>query len=311
MRIAVAGGYGVALTMRVTTAPSAGETVTGGILSQGHGGKGSNQAVGAARLGADVSLFTAVGDDANGAAAREFWALEGVDAASVVTTADATMVGFIIVDETGENRIAIAPGALAGLTPADAEGFRSAIADADLFVVSLEIPLAVALRLLAIAREEGTPTVLNPAPAEPLPDEAWATIDYLTPNSTEAATLLALDESVLTDAATAAERLSSRFDGTVVVTGGSTGAVVVHGGATTRVPALRVPEVVDTTGAGDAFTAAFSVAIARGQSAVEAARFASTAGAYAVTIAEVIPSLATHEQLENFQNTLHRAKDQK
>lgn len=310
MRIAVAGGYGVGLTMRVATAPSAGETVTGGLLSQGHGGKGSNQAIGAARLGADVSLFTGVGDDANGHAAREFWSAEGVDATSVVTTAAPTMVGFIIVDKTGENRIAIAPGALAELTPADAEGFRGAIAGADLLVVSLEIPLAVALRLLAIAREEGTPTVLNPAPAATLPDGAWATIDYLTPNSTEAAALLGLDESELTDAAAAAERLSTHFDGTVVVTGGSTGAVVVNGGAATTVPALRVPEVVDTTGAGDAFTAAFSVAIAEGQSAVEAARFASAAGAHAVTIAEVIPSLATREQLERFQKTLHRAKDQ-
>src|SRR5690606_27445316 len=104
MKIAVAGGYGVGLTMRVASAPSAGETVTGGLLSQGHGGKGSNQAVGAARLGADVTLFSATGDDDHGRTAHDFWASERVESASVITTSAPTMVGFIIVDEHGENR---------------------------------------------------------------------------------------------------------------------------------------------------------------------------------------------------------------
>lgn len=309
MKLAVAGGYGIGMTMRVSTAPSAGETVTGGKLSHGHGGKGSNQAVGMARLGAEVSLFTGIGDDANGAAAHEFWASEGIDAASVITTPEPTMAGFIIVDANAENRIAIAPGALDTLRPSDTESFRDAIAAADLLVVSLEIPLDVALALLALARAEGTPTVLNPAPAVALPDDAWENIDYLTPNSTEAAILLGLDESAVPDAASAAERLASRFDGTVVVTGGGSGAVVVHGGVTTTVPARTVPEVVDTTGAGDAFTAAFSVAIAEGKNPVEAAQFASLAGAHAVTIEQVIPSLATRDQLEQFESTLGAAKD--
>ena len=309
MKIAVAGGYGIGLTMRIAAAPSAGETVTGGRLSHGHGGKGSNQAVGMARLGAAVNLFTGVGDDPNGMAAREFWASEGIDSTSVVTTVEPTMVGFIIVDASAENRIAIAPGALDTLTPADAESFRDAIAAADLLVVSLEIPLPVALALLAIARAENTPTLLNPAPAVALPDDAWANIDYLTPNSTETAILLGLDESTVPDAASAAERLAARFGGTVVVTGGGSGAVVVHEGATTTVPALSVREVVDTTGAGDAFTAAFSVAIAEGKAPVEAAAFAAIAGAHAVTIEQVIPSLATRDQLEQFRTALDAAKD--
>lgn len=295
--------------MRMVSAPDAGETVTGGVLSQGHGGKGSNQAVGAARLGANVSLFTAVGDDDHGRAAREFWKAEGIDASAVVTTPAATMVGFILVDESGENRIAIAPGALAELALADAEQFREAISEAEILVVSLEIPVPVALRLLKIARDVGTTTILNPAPASRLPDKAWATIDYLTPNSTEAAILLAEPALETQDAAAAAERLAARFTGTVVLTGGSAGAVVAEGGALTRVPAVPVANVVDTTGAGDAFTAAFAVAIAEGQDTVAAARFASAAGAHAVTVAEVIPSLATRPQLEALLATTDDSKD--
>lgn len=189
MKIAVVGSYGAGLTMRVPRAPVAGETLTGGVFASGHGGKGSNQAVGAARLGAEVAFLTAIGRDQFGAAARRLWADEGVDAAQVRDTDAATMVGFIIVDDQGENRIAIAPGALDELTPADVEAFAGRIAEADLVVVSLEIPLPVATAALRIAREHGTRTLLNPAPAAQLPAEAWDWIDVLTPNSSEARVL--------------------------------------------------------------------------------------------------------------------------
>src|SRR4051812_39951512 len=141
MRIAIAGGYGVGLTMRLARAPEAGETVTGGTLSADDGGKGSNQAVAAARLGATVSLFTAIGSDDHGARARALWEREGVDSGAVIETSAPTMTGFIIVDDEGENRIAIAPGALALLTPQTVDRFRAVIASADLLVVSLEIPI--------------------------------------------------------------------------------------------------------------------------------------------------------------------------
>lgn len=311
MKIAVAGGYGVGMTMRVAAAPSAGETVTGGALSVGHGGKGSNQAVAAARLGAEVSLFTAIGSDLHGDAAREFWAAEGVDASGVVTSDAATMVGFIIVDASGENRIAIAPGALNALTVDDVEGFRASIADAQLLVVSLEIPLDVALRLLEVAREVGTATVLNPAPATPIPATAWSTVDVVTPNSTEAAILLGVDEVEVQDAETTATRLAELSGATVVLTGGAAGAVIARDGSAVRIDPVRVAEVVDTTGAGDAFTAAFAVEFAAGADPAEAARFAAYAGAHAVTIPEVIPALATREQLDAFRSTLEKVKDQK
>ena len=285
--IAVVGGYGVGMTMRVDRAPAPGETVTGGVLSVGPGGKGSNQAIGIARLGLESALFTGIGDDAAGRDGEDLWASERVVSAAVMTAA-ATMTGFIIVEETsGENSISIAPGALAALTVADVEGFRDTIREADLLVVSLEVPWAVARRALELAREVGTRTLLNPAPAIPLHSDDWALIDVITPNSTEAAILTGDgDGSPMALALRIAERGCD-----VVLTLGSEGAIVVTGGEVTSIHPLPVSRVVDTTGAGDAFTAALAVALVENQPLAEAALFAAAAGAHAVTIPEVVPSL--------------------
>lgn len=302
MRIAVVGSYGVGLTMRLPRLPAAGETLTGGEFATGHGGKGSNQAVAAARLGAEVSLHSAVGPDAFGQDARALWRAEGVDDRHVVTGHSPTMVGVILVEPSGENRIVIAPGALDELTAEGVAAFRPAIADADLLVVGLEIPLAVALAALQIARTEGTPTLLNPAPAQPLPVAAWPLIDTLTPNQTEAVILTGGDPAQ-------AERSPGqivdhlrgvgRFTGDIVLTRGGAGAVI-DSPRTGRheVGAIPVARVVDTTGAGDAFTAALAVGIAAGHPLLEAAAFAAAAGAFAVTRAEVLPGLPTRAEVE-------------
>ncbi|MFX0595242.1 ribokinase [Melissospora conviva] len=291
MKIAVVGSYGAGLTMRVPRAPVAGETLTGGVFASGHGGKGSNQAVGAARLGAEVAFLTAIGRDQFGAAARRLWADEDVDAAQVRDTDAATMVGFIIVDDQGENRIAIAPGALDELTPADVEAFAGRIAEADLVVVSLEIPLPVATAALRIAREHGTRTLLNPAPAAQLPAEAWDWIDVLTPNSSEARVLTGGDPEDETSPEELLDLLRRQYTGTIVLTLGSEGAIVDDAGDRFRVEPVRVSDVVDTTGAGDSFTAALAVALSRGDALPDAVRFAAAAGAHTVGIAEVIPAL--------------------
>ena len=291
--IAVVGGYGVGMTMRVDRAPAPGETVTGGVLSVGPGGKGSNQAIGIARLGRESALFTGIGDDAAGRDGEDLWASERVVSAAVMTAA-ATMTGFIIVEETsGENSISIAPGALAALTVADIEGFRDTIREADLLVVSLEVPWAVARRALQLAREGGTRTLLNPAPAIPLHSDDWALIDVITPNSTEAAILTGDgDGDGDGDGSPMALALRIAEHGCdVVLTLGSEGAIVVTGGEVTRIHPLPVSRVVDTTGAGDAFTAALAVALVENQPLAGAARFAAVAGAHAVTIPEVVPSL--------------------
>lgn len=298
MKIALVGSYGVGLTMRVPRMPEAGETLSGGAFDAGPGGKGSNQAIAAARLGAEVSFLTAVGDDDYGRAAAALWAAESVDTSKVVVTREAaTMVGIILVEPSGENRIAIAPGALDELDAAAVETFRAEIAAADILVVSMEIPLPAAAAALRIGAEEGTRTLLNPAPAQPLPDEVWPWIDVLTPNQSEAPVLLGLpadhgrtDEELL-------GLLAARSGGSVVLTRGGAGALLSEDGVVTPVAPVRVERVVDTTGAGDSFTAALAVALAEGRSLADAAHFAALAGARTVTIAGVIPALPTRADL--------------
>lgn len=301
MKVVVVGSYGVGMTMRMPRLPVAGETLLGGTFSSGHGGKGSNQAVAARRLGADVSFLTAVGDDSLGREARELWEAEGVDASSVVTADAATMVGMILVEPSGENRIVIATGALDHLRPEHVEAFRPSIASADIVVVSLEIPLDTATAALRAAREEGVRTLLNPAPAQPLPTEVWPLVDVVTPNRTEAAILLGHDPEADESAEALGERLHALGAGTVVITQGSEGALIHDNDGTRPVPPVAAATVVDTTGAGDAFTGALAVELAAGRSVDAAARFATRVGAWVVGIHEVIPALPHRSDLDRLE----------
>ncbi|MGE5273895.1 MAG: ribokinase [Verrucomicrobiota bacterium] len=271
-RIAVVGSYGVGLTFGVERTPERGETVIGTLFRRDHGGKGSNQAVGAARLGAEVALLTAVGEDAFGAEAFGLWAEENVDAAAVRREPFPTMTAAILVERSGDNRIVVVPGALSALNPEHVDAFADRIAAADVLLVQLEIPVETALRALEVGRAAGVRTVLNPAPA---PAETIApAADYLTPNESEA---FAVEGA----------------EGTLVVTLGEQGAKL--GG--THVPAFAA-RPVDTTGAGDAFCAAFAVALAEGADDVEAVRWGCAAGAHMVEHDGVIPGLPTRAELE-------------
>lgn len=299
MAIAVVGAYGVGMTVRTPRFPHAGETLLGGPYSAGPGGKGSNQAIGAARLGSRVEFLTAVGGDGHGADAHRLWKDEGVVADAVRTVPGAaTMVGMILVDDHGENCIVVAPGALAELGAEDVERFRPRLADADVALVSLEIPLGVALEALRVAHDEGARTILNPAPAQPIPPDSWRYVDVVTPNRTEAPVLLGEEPTSALAPEQLAAHLRERTGAAVVLTLGADGVLVDDGEHVELVPSIRVDQVVDTTGAGDAFNAALAVALDEGRSLVDAARFAAAAGAYAVTRAEVIPSLATRAELD-------------
>lgn len=304
VRLAVVGSYGTGLTMRVDRVPGPGETLSGATFSAGPGGKSSNQAIGAARLGARVSLLTAIGADDFGAAAKNLWAAEGVDASGVVIAPEPTMVGVILVEAGGENRIVLAPGALDFLDPRHVDGFADRIADADLLMVCNEIPVATVAAALRTARQHGVTTLFNPAPARDLPEDCRHLVDYLTPNLPEARVLAGLDESADMDAVL--DRLRERFRATIALTAGSDGCYVDDAvtGRRTHVAAIRPDAVVDTTGAGDAFNAAFATALCRGADAVEAARYGNAAGAFAVGRAEVIPGLATHAELAALLDTL-------
>jgi len=276
-RVAVVGSYGVGLTVELDRMPEAGETIVGRSFRIDHGGKGSNQAIGAARLGADVDFLTAVGDDAFGHAAVALWQEEGVHADAVFAAA-ATMTAPILVEPGGENRIVVVPGALEHLSPAHVDEFGARIAAADVCVVQLEIPIWTALYALEVAAAAGVRTILNPAPA---PSEPIAPrCDYVTPNETEAAAV-------------------RDCDATLVVTLGEEGAELRG----ERIPAFAA-DAVDTTGAGDAFTAAFAVALAEGKDEREAVRWGCAAGAHMVEHQGVVPGLPTRKQLEGRLSSL-------
>jgi ribokinase len=294
--VAVIGGCGIGLTLKTERVPAAGETVSGATFSAGEGGKGSNQAIAIARLGHRSFLISIVGPDDNGHRLRTLWRNEGVDDASVSVGTDATMVGAILVEETGVNRIVVAPGSLNELSADEVEAAADRIDAADALLASLEIPLDAAAAALRRASRASIPCVLNPAPARPLPPSALAVIDHLVPNESEAAALVGAPADASPDAL--ADALRRTFDGTIVITLGEQGALVDANGAREHIDAIAVEPVVDSTGAGDAFTAAYTVATVEGAEPVEAARFAARAGAFAVTRDEVIPALPTRTELD-------------
>ena len=270
-KVAVVGSYGVGLTVELERMPGAGETVIGRTFRTDHGGKGSNQAIGAARLGAEVEFLTAIGDDAFGHEAVALWEREGVRAQALFAPA-ATMTAPILVEPSGENRIVVVPGALEHLTPAHVDDFSDRIAGADVLLVQLEIPVWTALYALQVGRSAGVRTILNPAPAPSEPIEPAC--DYVTPNESEAPSVAAADAAF-------------------VYTLGERGAEL-HGELVPAFPA----NVVDTTGAGDAFAAAFAVALAEGAEEREAVRWGCAAGAHMVEHQGVVPGLPSRAQLE-------------
>ena len=282
--IAVLGIFVADATYRTPRLPGMGETVLGRSFALGPGGKGSNQAVAAARAGGDVTFVTRLGDDDFADLAAATWAQAGVTPAAVRDGASHTGSACILVDDaTGDNAIVVAPGAAADLGPADVDAHADAIRGARVLVTQLEQPPDAARRALALAREAGTTTVLNPAPAAPLDDALLSLCDYLTPNESEAAALSGMAVETPDDARRAADALRARGVSTVCVTLGALGALVRGEGIDVQVPAFAAGAVVETTGAGDAFNGAFAVALAEGRGPVEAARFGCAAASISVT----------------------------
>jgi ribokinase len=268
-RVIVVGSVNADLVVRAERLPTAGETVMGGRFSRHGGGKGANQAVAAARLGARVALVGAVGDDDLGVEALALLEREGIDVSAVARVGGPTGVALIAVDAAGENQIAVASGANAELDPAAVERAVRA-AGPGVVLVGHEVPPAATL---AGARAAAGPVVLNPAPARPVPDELAALGPILTPNAGEARELTGEPEPEV-----AARALAARTGAAVVVTLGARGVLVLDGDAAEVLPAPRV-DVVDTTGAGDAFNGALATALAEGRGLRDAAAFAVAAAA--------------------------------
>lgn len=297
-RIAVVGSYATGLTMKVERLPTAGETLLGTGYRLDFGGKGSNQAVGCARLGAKVSFVAKVGKDAFGEMALRLYHDEGVDFAHVMQTGDApTGVGFIIVESAkGNNCITIDPGANELLTATEVAHCEAAFDSATVVLTQLEIPVEAAAAALSCARARDAVAILNPAPVRPLPASVLQMVDILTPNQVEAKVLAGRSPDAAIKPEEIARELIRSGVRQVVMTLGEQGALIVTGSSSTHVPGIHVTPV-DTTGAGDAFNAGLAVALASGASLEEAVRFAVITGGLAVTKPGVVPSLPRRDEV--------------
>lgn len=297
-RITVVGSYATGLTMKVQRLPSTGETLLATGYRVDYGGKGSNQAVGCARLGAKVSFVAKIGKDAFGEMALGLYRDEGIDVTHVKQTAAPTGVGFIIVEATsGQNCITIDPGANELLTAADVSECEPAFSSSTVVLTQLEIPVEAAEAALVCGRARGALTILNPAPVRPLPSSVLQMVDVLTPNEVEAKVLTGRSSDAPIEPEDVARDLIRSGVKQVVMTLGEKGALIVTTSYSKRIPAIPVPVVVDTTGAGDAFNAGLATALACGANLDAAVQFGVVTGGLAVAREGVIPSLPHRDEV--------------
>jgi ribokinase len=287
------GLFAADLTSRVPRLPHWHETLVGLGATLGPGGKASNQAIAAARLGAAVSFIGKVGIDPFGAMAKALYDGEGIDRRHLHESAtEATGTALILVDAaTGHNAIVVNPGAALTLTAAELNAAEPAIRQAQVLLATLEAPIALVERAIAHARRAGVRVVLNPAPAVPIERSLLAAADVVTPNEVEAAALVGFSISSAEDGHRAAQALRAMGTATAIVTLGEQGLVVASAEQTEHVPAFPVSRVVDTTGAGDAFNGALAVALAESQPLLTAVRFASAAASLSVQAAGAANSM--------------------
>lgn len=299
-RITVVGSVNMDLVFRTPRMPAVGETLHGHEFCQIPGGKGANQAVAAARQGAQVSFIGAVGDDGFGSFSRDCLAAEGMELTHLARVAGvATGVAGILVDDSGSNSIVLAAGANATLTAAQVDAATAAIAGAQLLVCQLETPLATVTRAIEIARAQGVKVILNPAPAQDLTDALLAKVDYLILNETEASQLSGITVVDQDSARTASEQILRRGTGTVLLTMGEHGALITESTGSQFIPAVKV-DVVDTTAAGDTFVGAFAVGLANGLSVIDASREAQYTAALTVTKLGAQTSIPQRQQVLDF-----------
>lgn len=301
--IVVLGSFVADVAFRAARLPQWGETLMGSDFKLGPGGKGSNQAVAAARAageGAKVRMISRLGDDAFGRLARDVWAESGVEDSLVRTGEVATGSAAILIDEvSGQNAIIVVPGACYTLSAEDVDAAAEAIRGAGVLLTQLELPLATVQRGLEIARAAGVVTILNPAPAVPLSAEMLAPVDYLVPNESEAALLTGMPVETLEQAEACGKALLELGPKVVILTLGERGAMVCERGRpVVMVTAFRVGAVVDTTGAGDAFCGGFAAALVEGKALVEAVRFGCATAGISVTRAGTAPSMPWRAEIE-------------
>jgi ribokinase len=288
------------MVVRTKRAPEVGETLFGQDFALSPGGKGANQAVAAARLGAKVTMIGSVGQDAFGNELLDIMRQEHIDIEHLAQSAAyATGVASIVVDGEGENRIIVVPGANLELGAEDIQALESVIAGAEMLVMQLETDLAMCEEAASIAGRHHIPVILNPAPARELSREMLHYVTYLTPNETEAGILSGIEVSDMDSAEQAARILLRKGVQNVIITLGSKGALIVNESGSQHVPGFPV-KVVDTVAAGDSFNGALAYQLTCGKPLAEAVRFANSVGALAVGRQGAIPSLPKLAEVEQF-----------
>ena len=290
--VAILGIFVADLAFRAARMPGIGETIAGSGFKMGPGGKGSNQAVAAARAGAAVTFISKVGRDEFGAIAFTTWRNEGITARVSEAPDQPTGAAYIFVnDRTGENAIIVVPGAATTIGTGDVDSAADAIRAAAVFVTQLEQPVAAARRGLEIAKAAGATTIFNPAPAEPFDDDLYALVDFITPNESEATMLTGVSVTSVADARKAGDVFLAKCVGCALITLGENGALLHSKSQSLLVPAFKAGPVVETAGAGDAFNGGFAAALARGVSPAEAVRFGCAVAGISVTRAGTAPSM--------------------
>lgn len=304
-RIVVVGSINLDLVFRAHELPRPGETISGHSFRQIPGGKGANQAVGAARLGADVAMVGRVGDDSLGTTLLDGLKLEGIDVGHVIIT-QSTSSGLAIigVDDSGQNSITVIPGANGLVSPNDVVAAESVFKGAQVLLVQFEIPLPAVHEAIRMARKHGVKIVLDPAPACANVPIDMLQVDAICPNETEAESLCGFQVDSIEHAISAARRICSSGIPLGIITMGSRGAVVCAEDDSQQISPFCV-DAIDSTAAGDAFASALGIALAEHRSPVAAVRFACAAGALAASRLGAQPSMPTRSEVESLLSELH------
>ena len=296
--ICVFGSLNIDMTLFVPHFNAPGETLTGTGMSIFTGGKGGNQAVACARLGAPVKMIGCLGDDANGAMYYNKLKEEGVDVSGLKVCGGITSgMAFIEVVPEGENRIALAVGANGLLTAEVARASEAAIAACGVYMTQLENPLEAIIEGMRIAHDHGVTVILDPAPARPLPEEVFTLCDIVTPNETELNILTGMPTDTVEQAEAAAKTLLDRGAKMVLNKRGAAGVLLVTENDCRMIPGFKV-DAVDTTAAGDSFNAGLAVGLADGMDIDAAIRLANATGAISTTRLGAQPAMPTRAQAE-------------
>lgn len=297
-KVVVLGVFVADTAYRAARAPRMGETIMGESFALGPGGKGSNQAVAAARAGVETHFISRLGQDTFADMALQTWKEAGVTAAITQHDDSYTGAAYIFVEAgTGDNAIIVCPGVAGQISPADIEARADLISGASVFVTQLEQPMDAAQRGLEIARASGVQTILNPAPAAELSEGMLGLCDYVTPNETEAEALTGIAVTTLEEASIAAQKLIAMGAKAAVITLGENGALYHADGQSVHVPAFNAGPVKETTGAGDAFNGGFAAALARGLDPVSAVRYGCATASISVTRAGTAPAMPSEAEI--------------